>query len=103
MSEDVRKKIEEFAKRMETDEDIFKLLDEMNTYLEGISDSSNNPYTKSQLGGLMMDFSIFRVVLAGFKTAGERMTKMQTELNNALGRISQLEKKRPLDDPEPLK
>ena len=33
----------------------------------------------------------------------ERMTKMQTELNNALGRISQLEKKRPLDDPEPLK
>ena len=102
MSEEVRKKFEEFGKRMESDEDVFKLLDEMNTYMEGISDSTTNYFTKSELSGLMMDLIIFRGLLFGFKRIGDRIGKMQTDLNSALERINKLEQKRPLDDPDSL-
>ncbi|KAG2472191.1 MAG: hypothetical protein NPMRTHETA2_2120011 [Nitrosopumilales archaeon] len=103
MSEEVRKRFEEFAKRMESDEDIFKLIDEMNTYMEGISDSTDNPYTKSELSRLMMDFGLIRVLLTGFKATGESLEKIRADLNSALERISKLEQKKPLDDPESLK
>ena len=103
MSEEVKKKFEEFAKRMETDEDIFKLIDEMNTYMEGISDSTDNPFTKSELGGIMMDLTILRAVLFGFKVAAERVGKIEAQLNGALERINKLEQKKPLDDPESMK
>ena len=101
MSEEVKKKFEEFAKRMET-EDLSKLIDEMNTYMEGISDSMDNQFTKSELRRLMMDFSLFQVLLTGFKATGERLKKIQADLNSALERINKLEQKKPLDDPESM-
>ena len=101
MSEGVKKKFEEFAKRMET-EDLFKLIDEMNTYMQGINDSMDNQFTKSELRRLMMDFSLFQVLLTGFKTTGERLKKIQADLNSALERINKLEQKKPLDDPESM-
>ena len=103
MSEEVRKKFEEFAKRMESDEDIFELLGEINTYMEGICDSTDNPFTKSEVGGLRMDFGIIRVLLTGFKTTSESLKKIRADLNSALERINKLEQKKPLDDPESLK
>ena len=102
MSEEVKKKFEEFAKRMESDEDIFKLLDEMSTYMQGISDSTNNLITKSELRRLMMDFSLIRVLLTGFKATGESLKKIRADLNSALERINKLEQKKPLDDPESM-
>ena len=101
MSEEVKKKFEEFAKRMET-EDLPKLIDEMNTYMEGISDSTDNQFTKSELRRLMMDFSLMQVLLTGFKATGERLKKIQVDLNSALERINKLEQKKPLDDPESM-
>ena len=103
MSEEVKKKFQEFVKRMESEEDVFKLLDEMNTYMEGISDSTNNQFTKSELGGFMMDLMIFRGLLLAIKATSERFSKMQTDLNSALERINKLEQKKPLDDPESMK
>ena len=103
MSEEVRKKFEEFGKRMESNEDIFKLLDEMDAYMKGISDSTTNPFTKSELSGLTMDLILFRGMLLGFNKTGDRIGKMQTDLNSAIERINKLEQKKPLDDPESLK
>ncbi|MCH8916334.1 MAG: hypothetical protein IIA82_10930 [Thaumarchaeota archaeon] len=112
MSEEVKKKFEEFAKRMESDEDVFKLLDEMDVfklldemdaYMKGICDSTTNYFTKSELTGFMMDLIIFRGVLLGFNKTGDRFAKMQTDLNSALERINKLEQKKPLDDPESMK
>jgi len=103
MSEEVKKKFEEFAKRLDTDEDVFKLIDEMSTYIEGVSDTTNNPFTKSELTGLSMDFSIIRVILLGFNKIKERFRKMDAQLNSGLERINKLEQKKPLDDPESMK
>ncbi len=103
MSEEVKKKFQEFADRMDTDKDIFKLIGEMNTYIEGVSDTTNNPFTKAELGGLMMDFNLLRGILAGFKRTKERFEKIDAQLNSVLERINKLEQKKPLDDPESLK
>ena len=102
MSEEVKKKFEEFAKRMESNEDVFKLLDEMDAYMEGIIDSTNNPLTKSEVGGMMMDFMLLHGILSGLKATGEKFKKIDTELNSALERIKKLEQKKPLDDPESM-
>ena len=103
MSEEVKKKFEEFADRMDTDEDVFKLIDEMNTYIEGVSDSTNNPFTKSELSGISMDFTLFRAILFGFNKTREKFEKLDAQLNDALVRINKLEQKKPLDDPESIK
>ena len=102
MSEEVKKKFEEFAKRMESDEDVFKLLDEMNTYMEGISDTTDNQFTKSEMASMMMDFMLLHGILSGLKATGEKFKKIDTELNSALERIKKLEQKKPLDDPESM-
>ena len=103
MSEEVKKKFEEFAKRMESDEDVFKLLDEMNTYMEGISDTTDNQFTKSEMASMMMDFMLLHGILSGLKATSEKFEKIDAQLNSVLERISKLEQKKPLDDPESLK
>lgn len=104
MSEEVKKKFVEFGKRLESeDEDIFKVFDEINSYMEGISDSATNPFEKSELSGMIIDLRLMRTMLYGIKAIAERFTKMQTDLNSAIERISELEKKNPLDDPDSLK
>ena len=103
MSEEVKKKFEEFAERMGTDEDIFKLIDEMKTYIEGVSDSTDNPFTKSELSGISMDFTLFHAILFGFNKVKGKFEKIDAQLNSALERINKLEQKKPLDDPESMK
>ena len=103
MSEVVKKKFEEFAEKMGTDEDIFKLIDEMKTYIEGVSDSTDNQFTKSELIGLMMDFNILRALLTGFKNIKKKFDKLDARLNGALVRINKLEQKKPFDEPESMK
>ena len=102
MSEEVRKKFEEFAKRLESDEEVFKLLDEMDAYMKGIIDSTNNQFTKSEVGGLMMDFMLLHGILGGLKATKEKFEKIDAKLNSVLERINKLEQKKPLDDPESM-
>ena len=103
MSVEVRKKFEEFGKRLESDEDVFKLLDEMDAYMKGIIDSTNNQFTKSEVGGLMMDFMLLHGILGGLKATKEKFEKIDVKLNSILEKINKLEQKKPLDDPESMK
>ena len=56
----------------------------MNTYMEGISDSTNNLFTKSELSGLRMDFMLLYGILAGLKAAGEKFGKIDAKTKKYL-------------------
>ena len=102
-NQEVIDKVEELFKDFEklSDEDSIKKIDDLILYLAGVATNAN-PMLKHDISsisltlGMMKQFCRFAMIAKG------KFDQLQTDLNNALGRISTLEEKRRFDDPSKM-
>jgi hypothetical protein len=92
MSTPFEKRIIDFTKRLE-DENAFKVIDELITYLQGMSDNENNPIRQEQINGLMISVILLKGLSAVATEVGKQKDEMKSQLNSHLERIIKLEKR----------
>lgn len=92
MSTPFEKKILEFTKRMET-EDNSKVSNEVITYLQGVLDNERDPIRREQIAGLVISVTLMKGLVVVANEVGKQKDKMDSEINNHLARIIKLEKR----------